>query len=153
MDDEAFDAINAAYQRIGSDRLFASQKLREDIATLDRGDAAFFTLVLVNAEIVNGGFSQVLTNSTGALVEEAIVGAEGFGLIDHAALLREALETLFPDGVPLDDEARLLAWDELIDDDDGDLDPQLDAFDRRWYALSDELERRLYQYATAPRGQ
>lgn len=113
---EAFDHIDAVYQRIGRG-LFDSDKLREDLAHRDCGEAVFFTLVLVGAEIDNGGFSQFFTNSTGDLIEEATAGAEEFGLTEHAPLLREASDMLFPGGVPLEHEARLRAWDEMADED------------------------------------
>ena len=103
---------------------------------------------MVGAEIDNGGFSQFFTNSTGDLIEEAIAGAERFGLREHTQLLREASETLFPGGVPLDHEVRLRAWDELPDEDD-DLDAQIEALDEQWSALNEVLEQRLHAYAKA----
>jgi Domain of unknown function (DUF4375) len=59
-------------------------------------ESAFFTLVLVGAEIDNGGFSQFFTNSTGDLIAAAVAGAEHFGLAEHARLLREASDDCFP---------------------------------------------------------
>jgi hypothetical protein len=140
--------IDAAYQDIGRD-LFGSATLREDLADRDPDEAAFFTLVLVGAEIDNGGFSQLFTNSTGDLIEQAIAGADRFSLGEHAQLLRDASNALFPDGVPLEHDARLRVWAEIPDD--GDVDARIEALDERWYALSDALDERLHAYTRAHR--
>ena len=81
--------------------------------------------------------------SSGELIAEAVAGAEHFGLTEHARLLREASDQLFPDGVPIDHEERFAQW-ELLDD---AADEAIDALDERWYALSDVLEGRLQAYA------
>ena len=139
---EPFDDIEAAYQEIGRD-LFGSDDLRTDLAQRDPDEAAFFTLVLVDSEIDNGGFSQLFTNSTGDLTEEAVRGAERFGLPEHAELLRAASAELFPDGVALDQETRFGQWERL----DDSADAAIESFDDRWYALDSVLEKRLHEYA------
>jgi Domain of unknown function (DUF4375) len=108
-------------------------------------ESAFFTLVLVGAQIDNGGFSQFFTNSTGDLIAAAVAGAEHLGLAEHARLLCEASDPLFPDGVPHDHEERLKRW-ELLDD---AADEAIEALDERWYALNDVLEERLHAYVSA----
>ena len=142
----AFHEIDAVYQVIGRD-LFGSEDLRRDLAKRDPDEAAFFALIAAGAEIDNGGFSQFFTSSTGELIGDAIAGADRFGLADHAQLLRDASDALFPEGVPLDHEARLQEWDQMCDPDDDDFDERISALDERWYALDDVLEQRLHAYA------
>ena len=139
---------NRAYQQIGAD-LFGAEDL---LAALERHEAderAFFTLVLCGAEIDNGGFAQLFTNSTGELIDEAIAGAERFRATRHAAILREA-KLIFPGGlVPRKHDERLALWEELCEQLGDDLDERLTALDDRWYALDDDLERRLDAFARA----
>jgi Domain of unknown function (DUF4375) len=139
---DAAEDIEIAYQAVGRD-LFNSDDLRRDLARRDPDEAAFFTLVLIGSEIDNGGFSQLFTNSTGDLIGEAIAGAEGFGLKEHARLLQDASEELFRGGVPLDHETRLQQWEHL----DDAADSVIEALDARWYALDATLEQRLATYA------
>jgi len=138
------ERIDVLYQAVGRD-LFGSQDLRTDLSQRDPDEAAFFTLVLVGAEIDNGGFAQLFTNMTGDLIREAITGADRFALHQHSLVLRDASETLFPHGVPLDHAERLQAWGSTSEH----ADEQLEALDDRWFALDDLLERRLTEYAQA----
>ena len=140
--DETFERIDAVYQVIGRD-LFESDDLRRNLAQRDRDEAAFFTLVAVSAEVDNGGFDQFFSNSTGDLIAEAIAGADRFGLVEHAQLLRDVSAALFPMGVPLDWDERLRVMEERGDLGGG----ATEAFDERWYELDDALEQRLDEYA------
>jgi gamma-glutamylcyclotransferase (GGCT)/AIG2-like uncharacterized protein YtfP len=133
--------IEAVYQAVGKD-LFGSDDQRRDLAERDPDEAAFYTLVLVGVEIDNGAFAQLFTNSTGDLIGEAIAGAERFGLVEHAQLLRDASAALFPEGVPLDQPTRWRLWQELPDDSYEPVEP----LDERWLALNDVLEERLFEY-------
>jgi len=144
-----FDEINAAYLSVGED-LFGSEDLHAALGERDPDEAAFFALVLVGAEIENGGFAQLFTNSTGDIFPDAIEGAERFGLTDHARLLRDAESELFPDGVPADQRTRLQHWETLADD--PSVDDRYDGLDPRWYALHDVLEQRLLEYARTRTG-
>jgi Domain of unknown function (DUF4375) len=145
---DPLDRIGEVYKAVGKD-LFGSEHLRVDLDGRDQDEAAFFTLVLVAAEIDNGGFAQLFTNSTGELIGEAITGAHRFGLSEHARVLVDASGQLFPGGVPLDHKTRLQRWDDLIHTigGPGAVDAALDALDARWYALADTLEQRLAVYA------
>ena len=138
---EPWEDIDAAYQAVGRD-LLGRDDLREGLRGRSPDEAAFFTLVLVGTEIDNGGFSQLFTNSTGDVINEAAAGAEHFGLVEHSRVLRNATDQLFPAGVPLDLETRLQQWDQL----DDSADEVIEALDERWYALNDALEERLHAY-------
>jgi hypothetical protein len=141
---EPWEDIDAAYQAIGRD-LFGRDDLREALTQRDPDEAAFFSLVFVGAEIDNGGFSQVFTNSTGDLVGAAVAAADRFALPEHARVLREASAQLFPAGVPPDLASRLEQWEVLGDS----ADDVIQTLDERWYALADVLEERLHAYVTA----
>ena len=87
--------INRAYQQIGAD-LFEAEDLPAALERREADERAFFALVACGAEIDNGGFAQLFTNSTGELIDEAIAGAEHFEAKEHAAVLREA-KLIFPE--------------------------------------------------------
>ena len=146
---ERFEEIEAVYQAIGRELFdLDSDDLRKALAERDPNEAAFFALILVDAEIGNGGFWQLFTNSTGDLTEQAIAGAERFGLGEHARLLRDASAALYPEGIPLDGEERLRLYDEWVTEDRFPADEEaMEALDERWFALDDVLTQRLYAYA------
>jgi Domain of unknown function (DUF4375) len=140
--------INRAYQQIGSG-LFEAEDLPAALKRREAGERAYFALVLCGSEIDNGGFAQLFTNSTGALIDEAIAGAEHFEAREHAAVLREA-KLIFPRGVvPAGHRERLAVWEELCQQQGDELDERLGALDERWYALDTDLESRLGTYARA----
>ncbi len=139
------DDIERVYQDVGAD-LFGADDLPSSLAKRDADEAAFFALVLVGAEIDNGGFAQFFTNSTGDLYDAAVEGAKRFGLADHVRVLRDAGEGLFPNGVPREHQARLEAW-EALDEREEEVDELLDRLDRRWYGLNETLTPRLHDYA------
>jgi hypothetical protein len=143
---EPWEDIDAAYQSIGRD-LFGRDDLRDALHERSPDEAAFFTLVLVGGEIDNGGFPQLFTNSTGDLIDLAIAGAEHFDLHEHARLLRDASEQLFPAGVPLDWQTRWQQW-EAATETEAVTDEAIEALDNRWYALNEVLENRLHAYVT-----
>jgi hypothetical protein len=77
-----------------------------DLARMTRGQRALYSLVSVDDEIQNGGFSQLFFNATGSLVDEAIDGARLFGARRYETLLRRS-GRLFPGRrVPEDFERR-----------------------------------------------
>jgi Domain of unknown function (DUF4375) len=70
-------------------------------------------------------------NATGALIGEAIAGAERTGLHTHSAILREAAN-VFPGGkVPEDFDERNDVWDSIPE---RKLEDELNPLDDRWYA-------------------
>jgi Domain of unknown function (DUF4375) len=91
------EPVNRADQRIGAD-LFAAADLPTALQRREADEHAFLTLALCGAEIDNGGFAQLFTNSTGELIDEAITGAEHLGVTEHAAILRES-KLIFPSGI------------------------------------------------------
>lgn len=146
---ERFEEIEAVYQAIGRELFdLDSDGLRKALAERAPDEAAFFALILVDAEIGNGGFWQLFTNSTGDLTEQAIAGAERFGLSEHARLLRDASAALYAEGIPLDHEERLRLYDEWVTEDRFPADEEaIEALEERWFALDDVLEQRLYAHA------
>jgi len=106
---------------------------------------------MCDAEISNGGFPQPFTNSTGELMSLAIESAEHFGLDLHAALLREAVEVFLGGEPATDKKARIAQWDALYEQTgDGKLEWMgwmISLREERWYALEDDLTRRLADFA------
>jgi Domain of unknown function (DUF4375) len=69
------------------------------------GQRALYALASVDGEIQNGGFSQLFSNSTGALTGEAVAGARLFGAHGYARLLDRA-SRLFPHATVPHDRGR-----------------------------------------------
>jgi hypothetical protein len=144
--------VTRVYQRLGAD-LFHAYDWRLRVAARDPDERAFLALAACGAEIDNGGFGQVFTNSSGDLVEIAAEGADHFGLHRHADLLRGAI-AFFPGGVVGSADDRLERWESMPGRAGADLDSRLQALDEQSYDLEADLERRLADFArgieTAP---
>jgi hypothetical protein len=105
------------------------------------GQRALYALDSVDGEIQNGGVAALLSNPTGALVPEAIRGADLIGAAEYRTLLME-LGSLFPAGrVPLEQPVR----EEVLEDVPVET---LEHLDERWFQLSerDPLTRRYGPY-------
>src|SRR5919198_4764550 len=89
--------INRAYQQIGAD-LFGAEDLPAALERHEPDERAFFTLVLCGAEIDNGGFAQLFTNSTGELIDEAGSPPPHLGTPADSRVLGGA-ERVFPRGI------------------------------------------------------
>jgi Domain of unknown function (DUF4375) len=139
--DLLLEITTAMEERMGPDLEREAQVVAE--ATV--GQRVVYALLSVDAEVNNGGFEQFFFNSSGALMDEAIEGADRIDAPRHVAILQEAAG-VFPDGiVPEDREERWTALDGLSDE---QLE-KLSALDDRWFALDRELERRMLAYVEA----
>ena len=93
-----------------------------------------YAMSLLSNEVDNGGFSQFFYNGGGVWLDDAIAGFEAAGLDEHRQVTIDAAEAVMPIIATLSaaqQDASLTAysgWAEQAD---------LDAFDDRWYALSD----------------
>lgn len=106
---------------------------------LTPGQRAVYALDWIRKEVGNGGFDQLLENSTGSLLPEAIEGADRIGADDYAALLRRAA-AIFPNGdVPRDHEERA----DFLDRDPDRHAEVLDALDDEFFDLIDNPTRNL----------
>jgi hypothetical protein len=115
----------------------------EVLAAATPGQRAIYALCATDGEVNNGGFAQFFTNATGALIGEAIAGAERTGLHTHSAILCEAAN-VFPGGkVPEDFDERNDVWDSFPE---RKLEDELNPLDDRWYAAEDEFLPRLERY-------
>jgi hypothetical protein len=121
--------------------------MTDNFELIDRVYRRLVSLILCDGEIGNGRFAQLFTNSTGEIAILAIESAEWFNLNCHAGVLREAVD-LFPGGFTTDHEERLGRWEAIDEEAGAALDDRLGALDERWYALGDELERRLADFAS-----
>jgi hypothetical protein len=66
---------------------------RETITGLPRGLRVVHSLVVLDSEVLNGGFLQFFTNSSGGeLVEETLEDLQFIGATKQAAILEEAIE-------------------------------------------------------------
>jgi hypothetical protein len=122
----------------------------EDEATVlreaTRGQRAIYALDWTTLEVNNGGWHQFFWNSSGALTDEAIAGAELIGARENAAILREAA-AVFPRGqVPEDRSARWRALDSISD---AEAERVFGPLETRWYARDLQLERLMVAYIEA----
>jgi hypothetical protein len=134
--------VNRVYQERGED-VFSAWNLVEALAAHSPDERAFLALWLCTGEIVNGGFEQLIENSTGQIVGLATEGAAQLDLARHEAVLRE-VAALFPDGqVPVDDDVRRTIWERIHEEQGDTLEATLAELDEAWYVLEEELVRRL----------
>ena len=134
---DANDPVNDLYQELGANA-FSAEDLGEALYRLEPDDRAFVALIMCGGEIDNGGFVQLLTNSSASALEVGIEGADRFGLERHAEVLRDAAALFSNDPAPVD-------WDEP----GSDTAKRLYEIDERWFALSDELDARLQAFAAS----
>lgn len=127
------------YQRNGpSDRLVIGQ--------LPAGLQAGYCLVVLDSEVLNGGFLQWLTNSSGKLTQETLAAARAIrargviGLLRRVLQLNDAFEARFPSyrdrwnwPAPHDPTADAAFENEVV--------PHLEAFDQEWYRHPELMTR------------
>jgi hypothetical protein len=105
------------------------------------GQRAIYALASVDGEIQNGGVAALFYNSTGALVPEAIRGAQTIGAFPYREVLLE-LASLFPGGrVPLARPAREEVLERVTEG-------TLERLDERWSGLYERspLDRKYAPY-------
>jgi hypothetical protein len=128
--DNAGELISRVYQDLGDD-IFGSRDIRSALAARDPDERAFLALVMCGAEIDNGGFEQLFSNSSDEIAQHGTEGAERFGLPQHATIIHSAWQQ----------------WVELTGQELNDPDPRLSELDEEWYSLNEELESRLFDFA------
>ena len=134
--------VNRVYRERGED-VFSAWNLVDALSAHSPEERAFLALWLCTGEIVNGGFEQLIGNSTGQVVGLAADGAARLELSRHEAVLRE-VAALFPaQEVPVDDELRHLAWERVRETHADTLEARLTELEDTWFSLEDELVRRL----------
>lgn len=139
------DVINSVYQSMG-EGIFGAPVVSVALLERDPDERAFLALIMCDAEIGNGGFEQLITNSSGDVANPGLTGAERFGLDDHAAVLREVVH-LFPDHeVPNDLAKRIDQWEAVREQLGDEFDERLDVLEERWFGLEDALLRRLADF-------
>jgi hypothetical protein len=94
---------------------------------LDAAQRAVYALTWADFEILDGGISQLLLNTAGALGPDLAAAARRVRAPEYAAIFGE-LDALFPGGIPRDRAARERALDALDPD-------ALTSLDRRYAAL------------------
>ena len=70
------------------------EELRAALDVATPGQVAVFAVRRCDREIVNGGFQQLLVNSTGVLFHEAVHGLRLIGATDYARFFSEAAALL-----------------------------------------------------------
>lgn len=119
---------------------------------LTTGQRALYVIHMIEAELYNGGFHQLYSNSTGDLADEAADALHRIGARAHAGVFERANATLTRGGtVPAGQPARWRLLDRLGETD-------LDRFDDAWYDLGDGtgrsvLARRAGAYVRAHPGE
>ena len=104
----------------------------EDVRALNRGQWALLVLDSLDAQVGNGGFSQLFFNQP-ELAQDAPAAAELVGADDHARVAREAL-ALLPSGRVEEEAVDALLADEAAGE-------RLEELDSAFFALGDGATR------------
>lgn len=89
---------------------------------LNEGQRAVYAMYVADFEILNGGFGQFWSNSSGGIANELLPAAELVGSPEFAAIFRDAV-ALWPDGkVPRDRAKREALLDTIVGDKVAELD-------------------------------
>ena len=130
IEDGAQDPVNRAYQELLGDDFDASH-IRESLAARDPDERAFLALVMCSAEVDNGGFEQLFGNSADEIARHGVEGAKRFGLPRQEELIQSAWDR----------------WRESSPYEREEPDERLSELDEEWYAVDEELQRRLLEFA------
>jgi hypothetical protein len=104
----AYEYVETALSRIQALWVSSgeSEYLQTLLARMSAGQVAVWSASRCCGEVLNGGFSQLFYNSSGALVDDAIAGFRRLGAEDYAVLFERAC-AVFPGGkVPKDRAGR-----------------------------------------------
>jgi hypothetical protein len=107
------------------------------LAPFSQAQRYAFAILWYDAEVNNGGHSQLYANSTGIVWRDALAGFDAIGLPEGAAIVRESAGRI--GGNPaLDREERNRQLEALA--------PKFDDLDERYYALGETVNRKLMEY-------
>ena len=107
---------------------FPGDKSRENLAALSPHARIVYLAEVLDGEVLNGGFSQFFSNSSGNHAHETLAALHELGATRAAGLLQRAIDT-FPDGrVPHERGKRCDALEKSND-------AVLDALDTEFYTL------------------
>jgi hypothetical protein len=107
------------------------QFLGENIERLAPGARSLYLVAVLDGEVVNGGFHQYFSNSSGQYAHETLAGLVEVGAASAAKLLQEAIRAFPSKRVPVDWSER----NEQLDQVDSAL---LGDLDDKYYALADD---------------
>jgi hypothetical protein len=144
---QGYDLLHAIVDGLSAEMGGEDLPDEEDVlAEASPGQRAIYALTAADGEVNNGGFEQFFFNSSGALMHEAIEGAELIGASQQAEILRKAA-TIYPEGtVPKDRAER----DRILQAVPGaELERVLGPLNDRWYAGDRALERLMVAYVEA----
>ena len=126
----AKNPVVRVYEELGAE-IFDAPDIGQALAGRDPDERAFLALVMCSAEIDNGEFEQLFGNSSDAIAQHGIEGAQRFGLPKHAAIIRRARDR----------------WQEISPYELEEEDTPLSQLDEEWHSIDEELERRLQEFA------
>lgn len=110
-------------------------------------EKTYYAVSCLIGEVYNGGFDQFFSNSSGELYGVALDGLFELEAAESAALLVQAKEVLFGDGiVPLDRSKRLDLMP-TVRNESHPTGKQLNALDEAFYADPDQLSARCKAFA------
>lgn len=114
-----------------------------DLAALTPAEKTVYIVDSFQAEVNNGGFSQYLYNSSGALAADLPAALSAIGAARTAALYQRAFAYLPPE-LPADDVQRGDILDACISEEAAQV---FDACDTQFYGTPNELDALICQYA------
>jgi len=117
---------------------------KEDFALQSFPQKVFSSVWAVESEVNNGGFSQYFLNSTAETAAFVADALETIGAPKTADICRRAIESAFPNGLPLSPEGISSLAAELS----GDTLAQLDALDTEFFGYPHDLTELLYAYVS-----
>lgn len=114
-----------------------------DLTVLTPEEMTVYIVDSFQAEVNNGGFSQYLYNSSGALAADLPAALSAIGAAHTAEIYQRAFAYL-PTGLPADDVQRGDVLDACINDEAARV---FDACDAQFYNTPNELDALICQYA------
>jgi hypothetical protein len=110
------------------DKVFGNAAKKEDIAVLSASARSVYIAEALDGEVLNGGFQQFFSNSSGRYAHETLAVLQEIGAVRTAGLLQRAIDA-FPDKrVPPERIAR----NDALETANAEL---LDALDTEYYRL------------------
>jgi len=109
-------------------RVFHESRSR-DVEVLTPAAKQLYFVVIMDGEVMNGGFHQFFSNTSGDYAHEALAALRELGAAETSTLLQTAIDTFPKKQVPKDRAQRNALLDRI--------DPKtLDAIDGQYYALA-----------------
>ncbi|MFM8476071.1 MAG: DUF4375 domain-containing protein [Planctomycetaceae bacterium] len=107
----------------------------------------YYSVLMYDAEVNNGGHSQYFVNPSGEHWKEAVAGLKALGASSRATILQQAGALFGPDGPAVDSDTRLRQFNAMTQQQQ----TSLSALDSRYYSNDENIEALLSLFAISNR--